>query len=193
MTFPTVSVVTPTWQRHELLIKRCIPSVKAQDYPGKIEHVIVTGPDPELREQIRCVEMTENVADGGATPRRIGTEHATGEIIAYLDDDNAYRSNHLSLLVAALIDHPEADFAYSQMLMSTGSVIGSSPPSYSQIDTSIIIHRRELLERATWLPPANYHAPDWEVVERWLGAGARWVWVPEVTVDYTVGAGGGSR
>jgi hypothetical protein len=28
------------------------------------------------------------------------------------------------------------------------------------------------------------HAPDWGVVERWLTAGAQWVHVPQVTVDY---------
>ena len=45
---PLVSVVTPTWQRHEWLLERCIASVQAQTYP-LIEHVIVCdGPDPGL-------------------------------------------------------------------------------------------------------------------------------------------------
>ena len=49
---PTVSVVTPTWQRHDLLMDRCIPSVAAQDYPD-VEHVICSdGPDPDLAERL---------------------------------------------------------------------------------------------------------------------------------------------
>ena len=49
---PTVSVITPTWQRHDLLLNRCVPSVAAQDHPA-VEHVIVSdGPDPDLRGKL---------------------------------------------------------------------------------------------------------------------------------------------
>lgn len=47
--WPLVSVLTPTWQRHEFLTTRCLPSVEAQDYPGEVEHIVVCdGPDPDL-------------------------------------------------------------------------------------------------------------------------------------------------
>ena len=50
MAVPLVSVITPTWQRHALLLDRCIPSVAAQDYPN-VDHVVVSdGPDPALAE-----------------------------------------------------------------------------------------------------------------------------------------------
>ena len=44
----TVSVVTPTWQRRELLLERCIPSVRAQTHQP-VEHLVISdGPDSEL-------------------------------------------------------------------------------------------------------------------------------------------------
>jgi GT2 family glycosyltransferase len=44
-----VTVITPTWQRHEYLFDRCIPSVMNQTY-AYTEHIVVSdGPDPELR------------------------------------------------------------------------------------------------------------------------------------------------
>lgn len=47
---PLVSVITPTWNRHDLLLTRCLPSVQAQDYPA-VEHVIISdGPDEDLRD-----------------------------------------------------------------------------------------------------------------------------------------------
>ena len=43
-----VPVVTPTWQRRDILTGWCIPSVQAQSYPDA-EHIVVSdGPDPEL-------------------------------------------------------------------------------------------------------------------------------------------------
>src|ERR1700760_1397118 len=50
---PLVSVVTPTWHRHDLLLNRCVPAVQAQTHPA-VEHVIVSdGPDENLATQFR--------------------------------------------------------------------------------------------------------------------------------------------
>jgi hypothetical protein len=50
---PQVTIVTPTWQRHDLLLNRAIPSVQAQGYPG-VEHLVISdGPDPPLVVYVR--------------------------------------------------------------------------------------------------------------------------------------------
>jgi glycosyltransferase involved in cell wall biosynthesis len=52
MTPPTVSVITATYRRPNLLLDRCIPSVQAQTWPA-VEHIIVhDGPAPGLAQQI---------------------------------------------------------------------------------------------------------------------------------------------
>lgn len=185
---PKVSVVTPTWNRRRLLLERCIPSVLAQDYDGMIEHVIVSdGPDPALADVPGAVFLDAHLParNKGIYARMAGTDLATGDLIAYLDDDNAWRPDHLSLLAAA-IGREDASFAYSRAACSNANgcrwEIGCAPPVFGQIDTSMIVHRAGLLETAAWEPSGR--PADWHLVDRWLAAGARWVHVPRITMDY---------
>lgn len=187
-----VSVITPTWQRHRLLLDRCIPSVAAQTV--RVEHVVVSdGPDPELRAllaglDVVYAEVTEHADDPcnyGARARNRGLEVATGELIAYLDDDNAFRPQHVERLAAALIAAPVFDFAYSRMYRhGLGDEIGGEPPEHGRVDSSILMHRRDGPAKfGLWPVPSPYEV-DWVFVRTWVLAGALWVHVPEVTVDY---------
>jgi glycosyltransferase involved in cell wall biosynthesis len=192
---PLVTVVTPTWQRHDLLFNRCIMSVQAQDYPA-LEHIVVSdGPDPVLASAFkdsilastpRYYELPEHPdAQWGHHARLHGIDLAKGEYIAYLDDDNSWHSYHVRLLVAAL-EETGADFAYPLMAVHGRGeyVIGTDPPACGQIDTSMIIHRRGLLDVATWRWHPGIPTIDWDLVERWMAAGVAWVRVPRVTADY---------
>jgi glycosyltransferase involved in cell wall biosynthesis len=134
------------------------------------------------------VEVAEHADDDcnfGARARNRGLEAATGDLIAYLDDDNAFRPHHVATLSRALIESPEKDFAYSQMFRhGFNDVVGLEPPTYGWIDSSILMQRRDThLKFGLWPVPAPY-AVDWELVSAWLSNGATWVFVPEVTVDY---------
>ena len=187
-----VSVITPTWQRAELLTTRCIPSVAAQTV--LVEHVVVSdGPDPALKElltdcDVVYAEVAEHANDPcnyGARARNRGLEVATGDLIAYVDDDNALRPRHTQVLASTLEANPWADFAYSQMYRhGLEDVIGSQPPALGTVDSSIVMHRRNGPGRfGLWPVPAPYEV-DWVFVQSWLNAGAKWVFVQEVTVDY---------
>lgn len=187
-----VSVITPTWQRHELLLTRCIPSVRAQTIP--VEHVIASdGPDPELRELLQdldvvYVEVSEHADDPcnyGARARNRGLETAAGDFVAYLDDDNAFKPQHVELLANALTEHPDRDFAYSRMFRhGIGDIVGIEPPQYGHIDSSVLMHRQGGHKQfGLWPVPSPYEV-DWVFVHTWLTNGATWVFVPEITVDY---------
>jgi glycosyltransferase involved in cell wall biosynthesis len=195
---PLVSVITPTWQRHDLLLGRCLPSAGAQDYPA-LEHVIVSdGPDPVLREAfftsrgewasaVWFAELPEHdpEAQWGHYARLHALDRAKGEYIAYHDDDNSWHSYHVRLLVRAL-EETGADFAYPLMAVHGRGeyVIGTDPPAEGQIDTSMIVHRRELLDVATWRWYPGIPTIDWDLVSRWMAAGATWTRVNAVTCDY---------
>lgn len=191
-----VSVVTPTWQRHSLLFERCMPSVRAQTWP-EVEHVIVSdGPDIPLAAAMAGQRVVygelpahdPHPQNWGSAARNHGLTLASGDLVAYLDDDNEFRPDHLRLLAEALLD-TGADFGYARMWTSRGYQVGSAPPAYGQVDTSILMHRAGLPQRAgMWPTPGtlqgDQHAPDWAVVEAWLAAGATWTHVPVVSVDY---------
>jgi glycosyltransferase involved in cell wall biosynthesis len=190
---PLVTVITPTWQRHELLLHRAIPSVAAQDYPA-LEHVVVSdGPDEALREEfaarpgVRFAELPEHdpEAQWGHHARLHALDLAKGDYIAYHDDDNSWHSYHVRLLVRAL-EETGADFAYPLMAVHGRGeyVIGSDPPAEGQIDTSMIVHRRGLLDVATWRWYPGIPTIDWDLVSRWIAAGATWTRVNAVTCDY---------
>jgi glycosyltransferase involved in cell wall biosynthesis len=196
MADPLVSVVTPTWRRHKLLFTRCIMSVQAQDYPA-LEHIVVSdGPDPVLASAFkgsfltstpRYYELPEHdpEAQWGHYARLHALDLAKGDYIAYHDDDNSWHSYHVRLLVRAL-QETGADFAYPKMAVHGRGeyVIGTDPPAEGQIDTSMIVHRRELLDVATWRWFPGIPTIDWDLVSRWMAAGAAWVRVPSVTCDY---------
>lgn len=195
MNAPLVSVITPTWQRHAALVDRCIPSVAAQLYPN-VEHIVVSdGPDNELYEMLNArprpgvryaeIDQHDDTARWGHWARLAGIEMARGEVIAYLDDDNSFRPRHLWLLVQALQDNPDVGFAYPRTLMHVYGdeyEIGTDPPQYGQIDTSGLVHRREILDAETWEP--SLPTIDWDLVNRWMAVGIKWRYVREVTVDY---------
>lgn len=188
-----ICVITPTWHRHDLLLQRCIPSVASQTVP--VTHIVASdGPDPELRNilstmpvtYIEAAEHSDDDPNVGARARNEGLENATDfDYIAYLDDDNAFRPNHIEALSSALQGNPEADFAYSRMFRhGIGDEIGSSPPSYGTIDSSIIMHRRDTHLKFGWWPVPSIYEVDWQLISNWLLAGAAWAFVPMVTVDY---------
>lgn len=198
-----ITVITPTWQRHDLLTSRCLPSVAAQeDCPEPVQHVVVSdGPDPQLREllagnwpDVTYAELGDHdpAIRWGVRARLRGLELAQGDLIGCLDDDNAYRPQHLALTTAALRTDPQAGFAYTwaQFHGPAGQwLVGSDPPVYGGIDTSVIVHRKQLTDQiATWRDTGPHQVTiDWDLVERWLAAGVRYAAIPATTIDYYVG------
>lgn len=190
MNRPRVTVITATHGRPELLFERCIPSVAVQTYPAEcIEHIVVAdGPDPawDGLAHVRYVELGRNwrtFSGGqsyGAIPRLAGTLLARGTYLAYLDDDDAYRPEHIACLVD-LLESSGADFVFSRMARPDGTVIGNGRPEMNHIGTPILLHRAELLNVANWRPSG--YADDWDLVQRWLAAGATWAALSAVTVD----------
>ncbi|MER8199655.1 glycosyltransferase family 2 protein [Streptomyces microflavus] len=127
---PLVSVVTLTHNRPQELL-RCVRSVAAQT--GVLTQHIVVGDDcPVLADEgfmddLRAVRADIVVHNEPRPPgfeaaylsarlgrmRNIGISLSDGAFVAQLDDDNAYRPQHLSTLVDALERSPDAGVAHS--------------------------------------------------------------------------------
>lgn len=203
--WPHVAVITPTWQRHDLLLGRCVPSVAGQDYPGQLTHVIVSdGPDPGLAKLIAdlpssmplrglvFVQLTDHdpASRWGHRCRLLGVQLAAtagAGLLCWLDDDNAHRPGHVRRIAETAAAHPGAGLIFSRIEMHVpggGSyLVGWPPPQYGQIDTSAMATTPAAHAAATWRDEGQ-PTIDWDLAERMLAAGVTWAHLPEVTADY---------
>jgi glycosyltransferase involved in cell wall biosynthesis len=189
-----VSVITPTWRRNKLLMSRCIPSVQAQDY-GRVQHVVFSdGPDEQLMRLLRAFEWKhplvyaefperDPLAEFGSRPRKAALAQAAGEYITYCDDDDALRPEHCRLMAEALNADPDAGFAVSRMVSHHAHpvIVGWGPLALGNVGSPMIMHRRSILEHGTWGPDS--WTEDWDLIERWLDAGVKYVNVNAETSD----------
>lgn len=164
-----------------------------QTYPA-VEHIVVSdGPDKELsiRLAVECpwvkyFELPEHAETQhwGGPARSLALEHATGAFIGYCDDDDALRPEHCFLTSQSLIDNPDCGFTISRMNSHNPAgefIIGWGPPLEGNVGTPMLVHRRELLDVASW----GYDSPteDWELVQAWLSAGVKYARVDAETID----------
>jgi glycosyltransferase involved in cell wall biosynthesis len=107
---PKVSVVVPTRGRGQLL-RNCIQSLLAQDYPKSRFDIIVVEDGTNDGEKIAselAAGTTVSLSyiriphSGLAVARNIGAEKSSGDIVAYIDDDALAVPCWLSRLVEAL-------------------------------------------------------------------------------------------
>jgi len=186
---PLVSVVIPTFKRYDLL-KRAVFSALDQDYHN-LEVIVVGDACPELRKKkpefghkVRVLNLKHNHGAGGAVPRNHGIAAAGGPLIAYLDDDNAWKKSHVSSLYSALIAK-NASFAFSSMEVDSTD-LEFTEPKQGGIDTSCILHQKSLiLKYGGWKDrtEANYFH-DWEFVSRWMAGGEIWAATKRPTLLY---------
>lgn len=116
---PKVSIIMPTYNRHEL-IKKSINSILKQSY--KDWELIIIDDCPEYPakrivkryddERIKYIEPKEN--RGGAAARNAGIRISQGSIIGFIDDDDEWLPDKLTLQME-VFEHTSNDvgFCYS--------------------------------------------------------------------------------
>jgi len=117
---PRVSVLVATRNRRTLLA-RALASITSQRYRDfeiiVVDDASIDGTASWLRVEHPQVVLVEMLAAGGAAAaRNRGVEQARGEIVAFLDDDDAWRPSYLETQVAEFDAHPDI------LLCSTGHV-----------------------------------------------------------------------
>ncbi|WP_157937545.1 glycosyltransferase family 2 protein [Vibrio breoganii] len=92
-----ISVIIPTKDRHDFL-KRALDSVLSQT--RSVDEIIIVDDNShdsdydlgfEFDKRIKLIKNTKSV--GGAMSRNIGVSHSSGDIIMFLDDDDAWNSD----------------------------------------------------------------------------------------------------
>lgn len=201
---PLISVVIPTLHRPQLLL-RALESVFAQTHRDIEIIVVIDGPDPQtaavLRSlsdaRLRVIENAKSLTAAGA--RNVGVAAASGEWIAFLDDDDewlpqklerqlAYAAGRGPVVITCLSkvvtpSHTEIapDRIYDnetpldEYLFDRGSLL--SRPGFVQSSSYLI--RRDLFQRAPFKTDTPHD--DWDfVLTLSKGLGVRIETVPEV-------------
>lgn len=217
MKFPDISVIITTYNRPQML-RRALASVLAQDIKGVDVEVVVVddGSDednlPVLEDldkhfrlkgmSVLFFKMGEN-SGYQCKPKNIGIQQSNGEFIAYLDDDNVWKPNHLRVLWEA-IQRTDADIVYGMReykatkdvakppVLGTG-IIGPFSADHitksNYIDTSDIMHSKGVYYRLAeidgkgWDEDLNRYG-DWNFVARLARAGFRGHPVYQIITEY---------
>jgi hypothetical protein len=203
---PLVSVVIPTYDRGELLLRRAIPSIFAQTYRN-VEVVVVGDRAPEetgrlLDElgdpRIRYLNLAyrgpypRDPRDlwhvAGIPPRNLGVSLAAGRWIAPLDDDDAFHPRHVEdLLELAKRGRHEVAYGKLRCLMNDGSEfpLGTYPPEIGQFGWQSAIFHAGLRFFEMELADALFFSPaDWSLCRRMLRAGVRFGMLDGVVTDH---------
>lgn len=205
---PLVSIITGTWQRHQLLLEM-IENVRLQTYKP-VEMVVVSdGPDPDLavllkayrhslswndRPHIRQFELgfwSSGLLSNStsAAPFMVAQLLARGEYhMWWADDERALVPDHIEKLVD-LLEETGADFVYPQVELTwpySGRrlVVGSDPPQSGQF--THCLYRREALDKGLLFRTHVGHMTDWDACSRAMSAGAKSAFLPELTFTHRV-------
>lgn len=231
--YPKVSVVISTYNRPDKLDK-ALASVHAQIFDD-FEVIVVDDCSPNKEEMHTLLErwyaefekrgvdlfaarLGEN-SGYQCMPKNKGIELARGDYIAYLDDDNTWRPEHLSACVEAIESDFSTDMVYSRLSYHIESdqlladlharfgkdvfCAGDAPGrewdpraivNGNYIDTSSILHSKGAFWRMVREDGYGWDETlrrfgDWNFVWRWALVGNTAKLVDKVTVDYLVHSG----
>jgi glycosyltransferase involved in cell wall biosynthesis len=160
---PLISVIIPTYRRCELLTQRALPSVFAQTVTDQEVLVVGDGTDDETVAAMECDSRIQfwnlphfpypeehDAAWGlyGLAALNWGLDHARGEWIAVLGDDDEWERNHHEVLLAAA-ERTGADHVYGRSEAyrngrPTGQLYGSWPPGDAALANGANLYRRSL-------------------------------------------------
>lgn len=121
MSAPTFSVIIPTYGRARFL-EDAVDSVLEQTV-ADLECLVVDDASPtpvtlKADRRLRIIHRSEN--GGPAAARNTGLSEANGEYIAFLDDDDVYTPDRLSIAAEGLANAPLA-ICWSRFMDSTVS------------------------------------------------------------------------
>ncbi|SDN56645.1 glycosyltransferase family 2 protein [Allokutzneria albata] len=191
-----VTVVVPTYRRADRL-RDAVTSALAQTVTDVAVIVVDDGggevgglpDDPRLT----VLRLARNHGSPGLA-RNVALRLSRSPYVAFLDDDNTWRPNHLETALPAL---ESAGLVYTDLHRrrldgSTVDVLGRDFDRREHADSAWVDVNAVVVRRAPWLrfdpwarPRWVHPREDWEFVHR-VSARSAVTHLPVVTVDYTV-------
>jgi teichuronic acid biosynthesis glycosyltransferase TuaG len=151
--FPLVSVVIPAYNA-EYFIEECLRSASEQTYPN-LEIIVVVDRSSDAtfdvaknfsKHDSRVVVINKSFSCGASIARNIGIEHANGSFIAFLDADDIWLPDKLSIQIPFFLStcSPSIVFgSYINYNESRQSIQRVSAP-YGLVDYASIIRTNSI-------------------------------------------------
>lgn len=111
---PYISVILPTHNR-PVFLAEAIQSVREQSFQDWEILVVDDASTPAVTadwDDARIRVLRSDQGCGGAAAKNTGIEHARGELVAFLDDDDCYMPQYLERAIEMLSHHPEIDVVF---------------------------------------------------------------------------------
>ncbi|MEF2232449.1 MAG: glycosyltransferase [Pseudodesulfovibrio sp.] len=205
---PFISVIIPTHDRPDELAV-ALASLAGQSFTD-FEAVVVNDGAQDVadvvgRSPLKRVRLLRTVGDlGPSLARNAGLAEARGQVVAYLDDDDIYRPDHLAVHAECYDEDPELRVAYTDgerlVIGETGQVLDR--PHSRDFDADALLvqnyipviclsHYRACLDETGLFEPSLTYLEDWDLFIR---LALRWPFrhVPRVTTLYRERRNGGS-
>lgn len=192
--------IVPTFRRPQGMAA-AVESILAQEHQDFVVLVVDDGaglgPLPD-DPRVHAVSLSRNSAVLGLV-RNVGIRLSSSRFIAFLDDDNTWTAEHLSLTRRALLSG--ADLVYTDVgrYRPDGSLLDTLSRDFDRrvlsdesfVDANSVAVRRTRGTRFSRLPRTRTTLPkeDWEFVFRTSGRGRTTTHVPRTTVRYLVNPG----
>ena len=177
-----VSVIIPTYNSGPLVVD-AVESVLRQTHPPRQIIVVDDGSTDDTAQRLqRYVDRIEYVWQENsrvAAARNAGLDRASGEIIAFLDADDAWHPCKLARQLAVLKQHPEIGLLASDLTVWPGEFAAPAELARGQVKrvplaemllfnplaTSSIVVRRAVQQRAGRFDPELFGPEDYDL---WL-------------------------
>jgi glycosyltransferase involved in cell wall biosynthesis len=178
---PLVSVIIPTYNR-SALVPGAIDSVLLQTYSNHEVIVVDDASTDDTAERlqdrygqkIKYIKQSANT--GPSAARNAGMHMAQGTYIAFLDDDDEWLPDKLSLQVPVMQQNPDVGVVYCGCFLvdEGGAVIGQIKPEKrgyifndllhkNYLITSAALIRKELLEKTGGFDETLSACEDWDL------------------------------
>jgi SAM-dependent methyltransferase len=191
---PLISIVTPSYNQGAF-IERTLKSVFDQEYP-RLEYIVQDGASTD--ETLSTLDLyraafthVESKPDKGFVHAiNMGFQHATGEIMAYLNSDDLLLPGSLHYVGKYFAEHPDVDVVYGHRIIidEYDAEIGRwiLPPHDDEVLSWADYVPQETLfwRQRAWesigqsLDESFRFAVDWDLLVRLRYAGARFVRLP---------------